>query len=150
MIFRLAKTLGIAALLVTAIAVFAFGGSGAATGPAVTPVASSACGPLQFGGQGTPEAIVVSDLPLQGDSKQRSAQMNDAIRLVLEGANWQAGGVKVGFQACDDSSAQTGLWTKAQCQANADAYAANAAVLAVIGTYNSGCAEAMIPILSRA
>jgi len=149
LIFRLAKTLGIAALLLTAIAFFAFGGSGAA-GPAVTPVASPACGPLQFGGQGTPEAIVVSDLPLQGDSKQRSAQMNDAIRLVLEGANWQAGGVKVGFQTCDDSSAKTGLWTKAQCKANANAYAANASVLAVIGTYNSGCAEAMIPILSQA
>lgn len=149
MILRLTKTLGIAALLLAAIAIFAFGGSGAA-GPAVTPVGSSACGPLQFGGQGAPEAIVVSDLPLQGDSKQRSAQMNDAIRLVLEGANWQAGGVKVGFQACDDSSAETGLWTKAQCQANANAYAANASVLAVIGTYNSGCAEAMIPILSQA
>ena len=63
-------------------------------------------GALQYGGQGAPEAIVVSDLPLQGDSKQRSLQMNDAIRLVLEGANWQAGGVKVGFQACDDSSAE--------------------------------------------
>lgn len=149
MIFRLAKTLGIAALLLTALAIFAFGGSGAATGT-VVPVGSPACGPLQFGGQGSPEAIVVSDLPLQGDSKQRSAQMNDAIRLVLEGANWQAGGVKVGFQACDDTGPKTGLWTKAQCRANANAYAANAGVLAVIGTYNSGCAEAMIPILSQA
>jgi len=147
---RLTKTLGLAALLLTAVALFAFGGNSGAAGPAATPVASSACGALQYGGQGAPEAIVVSDLPLQGDSKQRSAQMNDAIRLVLEGANWQAGGVKVGFQACDDSSAKTGLWTKAQCQANARAYAADASVLGVIGTYNSGCAEAMIPILSQA
>jgi len=147
---RLTKTLSLAALLLTALALFAFGGNSGAATAVVSPVSSSACGPLQYGGQGTPEAIVVSDLPLQGDSKQRSAQMNDAIRLVLEGANWQAGGVKVGFQACDDSSAKTGLWTKAQCQANAKAYAANAGVLAVIGTYNSGCAEAMIPILSQA
>jgi branched-chain amino acid transport system substrate-binding protein len=149
LIFRHAKTLGIATLLLTAIAVFALGGSGAATGT-FTPIGSSACGPLQFGGKGTPEAIVVSDLPLQGDSKQRSAQMNDAIRLVLEGTGWQTGGVEVGFQACDDSSAKTGLWTKAQCQANARAYAAEPSVLAVIGTYNSGCAEAMIPILGKA
>ncbi len=56
----------------------------------------------------------------------------------------------VGFQACDDSSAKTGLWTKSRCQANARAYAANPAVLGVVGTYNSGCAEAMIPILGRA
>ena len=116
----------------------------------MTAVSSSACGALEYGGKGNPEAIVASDLPLQGDSKQRSAQMNDAIRLVLEGSNWQAGGVKVGFQACDDSSAKTGLWTKAQCQANARDYAANPSVLGVIGTYNSGCAEAMIPILSQA
>ncbi|MBK5219649.1 MAG: branched-chain amino acid ABC transporter substrate-binding protein [Thermoleophilia bacterium] len=76
--------------------------------------------------------------------------MNDAIRLVLEGTNWKAGGRNVAFQACDDSSAKTGLWTKAICQANARAYAANPSVLGVIGTYNSGCAEAMIPILGKA
>jgi branched-chain amino acid transport system substrate-binding protein len=148
---RLPKTIGLAALLLAALAVFVFGDySSAAPGGTVTAVSSSACGPLQYGGKGSPEALVVSDLPLQGDSKQRSLQMNDAIQLVLEGSNWQAGGVKVGFQACDDSNAKTGLWTKAQCQANANAYAANPAVLAVIGTYNSGCAEAMIPILSQA
>jgi branched-chain amino acid transport system substrate-binding protein len=148
---RLPKTLSLAALLLSALAVFIFGDySNAAPGVGVTAVASSACGPIQYGGKGNPEALVVSDLPLQGDSKQRSAQMNDAIRLVLEGANWQAGAVKVAFQACDDSSAKTGLWTKAQCQANASAYAANPSVLAVIGTYNSGCAEAMIPILGQA
>jgi branched-chain amino acid transport system substrate-binding protein len=147
---RLTKTLGLSALLLTAVALFAFGGNSGAAGPAAAPVASSACGAPQYGGQGAPEAIVVSDLPLQGDSKQRSLQMNDAIRLVLEGANWQAGGVTVGFQACDDSSGKIGLWTKAQCQANARAYAADTSVLGVIGTYNSGCAEAMIPILSQA
>jgi branched-chain amino acid transport system substrate-binding protein len=149
---RLPKTLSLAALLLIALAVFVFGDHSDAAAPAgsVTAVSSSACGPLQYGGKGNPEALVVSDLPLQGDSKQRSAQMNDAIRLVLEGSNWQAGAVKVAFQACDDSSAKTGLWTTAQCQANASAYAADPSVLAVIGTYNSGCAEAMIPILSQA
>jgi branched-chain amino acid transport system substrate-binding protein len=148
---RLLKTSSLAALLFGALVIYALGGnSAAAPAAAVTAVGSSACGPLQYGGKGNPEALVVSDLPLQGDSKQRSAQMNDAMRLVLEGSNWQAGGVKVGFQTCDDSSAKTGLWTKAQCQANARAFAANPSVLAVIGTYNSGCAEAMIPILSQA
>src|SRR6201986_135858 len=76
--------------------------------------------------------------------------MNDAIRLVLEGAGWQAGGTAVGFQACDDSSPKTGLWTKAICKSNASAYAADPSVLAVIGTYNSGCAEVEIPILGKA
>jgi len=142
--------LAVAALLLAASAIFALGGHSRAASPGVTAVASPACGPVEYGGKGQPQALVVSDLPLQGDSKQRSLQMNDAIRLVIEGAGWQAGGVKVGFQACDDSSAKTGLWTEAQCQANANAYAADPSVLAVIGTYNSGCAEAMIPILSNA
>ena len=69
---------------------------------------------------------------------------------MLEGAGWKAGGRNVAFQACDDSEADTGLWSKAQCQANARAYAANPSVLGVVGTYNSGCAEAMIPILGGA
>ena len=139
-----------AALLLAGLAVFALGGHSRAASAGVTAVESTACGALQYGGKGHPEALIVSDLPLQGDSRQRSLQMNDAIRLVLDGANWQAGGTKVGFQACDDSSAKTGLWSKARCQANARAYAADPSVLAVIGTYNSGCAEAMIPILGTA
>jgi branched-chain amino acid transport system substrate-binding protein len=116
----------------------------------VAAVNSPACGPLQYGGTGAAEALLVSDLPLQGDSRQRSQQMNDAIRLVLEGAGWKAGGRNVAFQACDDSEADTGLWSKAQCKSNANAYAANPSVLGVIGTYNSGCAEVMVPILGRA
>jgi branched-chain amino acid transport system substrate-binding protein len=141
---------GLALVAALALAAFAFSERGdAATGP-VTPVSSSACGALQYGGAGQPEALIVSDLPLQGDSRRRSLQMNDAIQLVLEGANWKAGSRNVAFQACDDSLADTGLWSKAQCKANARAYAANPYVLGVIGTYNSGCAEAMIPILSQA
>jgi branched-chain amino acid transport system substrate-binding protein len=125
-------------------------GTSAAGPTGATAVALKACGSVQYGGAGTPDALIVSDLPLRGDSKERSTQMNDAIRLVLEDAHWHAGGTTVGFQSCDDSSAQTGLWTKAICQANARAYAADPSVLAVVGTYNSGCAELEIPILGRA
>jgi branched-chain amino acid transport system substrate-binding protein len=42
------------------------------------------------------------------------------------------------------------LWTKPICEANATAYAADASALGVIGTYNSGCAKAMIPLLGAA
>jgi branched-chain amino acid transport system substrate-binding protein len=129
---------------------FALLDSGASAATAATPVGSSSCGAIVYGGPGAAEALIVSDLPLQGDSRQRSLQMNDAIQLVLEGAGWRAGGRSVGFQACDDSSAKTGLWTKSICKSNARAYATDASVLAVIGTYNSGCAELEIPILGAA
>jgi branched-chain amino acid transport system substrate-binding protein len=143
-------------LLVPVLAIFVLGlvaalGSAVAAGAdGASAVALKACGPVQYGGGGTPDALVVSDLPLQGDSHERSTQMNEAIRLVIEGAGWHAGATTIGFQACDDSSAKTGLWTAAICKANARAYAADESVLAVIGTYNSGCAELEIPILGAA
>jgi branched-chain amino acid transport system substrate-binding protein len=139
-----------AALLLGLAGVFALGGDSRAADAGVAAVDSSACGPVQYGGSGAAQALIVSDLPLQGDSRRRSLQMNDAIRLVLEGTSWKAGGRNVAFQACDDSLADTGLWSKAQCQANARAYAADPSVLGVVGTYNSGCAEAIVPILSQA
>jgi branched-chain amino acid transport system substrate-binding protein len=140
----------LAGLLLLGLAVFGISAQGRAATSGVTAVDSGACAAVQYGGSGQPQALIVSDLPLQGDSRRRSLQMNDAIQLVLEGANWRANGRNVGFQACDDSLADTGLWSKAQCQSNARAYAADPSVLGVIGTYNSGCAEAMIPILGRA
>jgi len=138
---------GLVAIAAIGFAVLAFGARAEA---AVTPVDSPACGPMQYNGAGTADALIVSDLPLQGDSRRRSLQMNDAIQIVIENAGWKAGARNVAFQPCDDSLADTGLWSKAQCKANARAYAANPSVLAVVGTYNSGCAEAMIPILGQA
>jgi branched-chain amino acid transport system substrate-binding protein len=149
---RRLTTLGLvllSALGLTAMLVCSAGAAGAGSS-AAAPVSSKACAPVQYGGEGTPDALIVSDLPLQGDSRQRSIQMNDAIGIVLETAHWRAGSTTIGFQACDDSSKATGLWTEAICKANAKAYAADQSVLAVIGTYNSGCAEAEIPILGRA
>ena len=42
------------------------------------------------------------------------------------------------------------LRTSEQCSANANAYAQNKSVIGVIGTFNSGCAEIVIPVLNRA
>lgn len=143
--------LALSTLLTSLLALVAVLGAGAASGAAgASAVSLKACGPVQYEGKGAPEALIVSDLPLDGDSRQRSLQVNDAIELVLKGAGWAAGSTTVGFQACDDSSPKTGLWTKAICRENAQAYAADPSVLAVIGTYNSGCAEVEIPILGKA
>jgi branched-chain amino acid transport system substrate-binding protein len=94
--------------------------------------------------------LVVSDLPMRGDSAERSRQQVAAIRIVLRDAGWKAGKTTLGFQACDDSIAKTGLWDEATCHSNAQAYAKDERVLGVIGTYNSGCAAIEIPILNEA
>jgi branched-chain amino acid transport system substrate-binding protein len=142
--------LGASIVASLALATCGGGDGGGNTSPASIAVSSPSCGELEYEAPGEPQAVIVSDLPMQGDSAERSAQQVDAIKLVLEQQGWQAGGVSVGFQACDDSIAKTGLWDVATCRSNARAYASNEKVLGVIGTYNSGCAAEEIPILNRA
>ena len=108
------------------------------------------CAEPEYGGDDKPEGLIVSDLPMQGDSAERSKQQAEAVRIVLGENDWQAGETPIAFQACDDSIAKTGLWDEATCEENAKAYAADERVLAVIGTYNSGCAAIEIPILGKA
>jgi branched-chain amino acid transport system substrate-binding protein len=76
--------------------------------------------------------------------------MADAIRLVLESHDYRAGRYSIGYRSCDDSIAQTGLFDRRTCAANANAYARSKKLVAVIGTFNSACAQVEIPILNRA
>ena len=116
----------------------------------VTPVDAN-CGDVQYSGSGTATKLIVSDLPLMGDSAERSKQMNDAIVQEMARKGWQAGTkTQVAFQACDDSLESTGEWDEDLCRSNAQAYAANPDVIGVIGTYNSGCAAIEIPVLNKA
>ena len=108
------------------------------------------CGDLQYSGSGKAEKLIVSDLPLHGDSAERSKQMNDAIVQEMARKGWLTGNTEVAFQACDDSLASMGEWDENLCRANAQKYAANPDVIGVIGTYNSGCAAIEMPILNRA
>jgi len=124
------------------------GGSGGGGNATVLP--ASSCQDLYFEGSGKPDYIVPSDLPLQGSGRTQTIEMTNAIRFVLKQANFKAGKYTVGYQSCDDSTAQAGKWESSKCSANANAYAQNKSVIGVIGTFNSGCAEIEIPILNRA
>ena len=57
------------------------------------------CGDIEYSGSGHPDKLIVSDLPLQGDSAERSKQMNDAIVQEMARKGWQAGNTEVAFQA---------------------------------------------------
>jgi len=117
---------------------------------AVTPLPAEACGALEYGGPGEPSALLATDLPMQGASRTRSLQMVEGVRLSLERRGWQSGGVGIALQACDDADSHTGAWSPARCDRNAGFYAANAQLLGVVGTYNSGCAQRIVPVLNRA
>lgn len=139
------------AVVAVSMIVVACGGSGDSDSTAdIAGVSGLNCSDVIYGGDGSPDALIVSDLPLQGDSQDRSSQMNDAIEQVLGDADWQAGEFSIAFQSCDDSIEETGLWDEQTCTNNAEAYSGQQEVIGVIGTYNSGCAELMIPILNQA
>ncbi len=110
---------------------------------------TSQCGPVQYGGSGSPQFIVASDLPLQGSSRSQTVEMTKAIAFTLKQAGYKAGKYTVGYQSCDDSTAQLGKWAPAKCSANAGNYVRDKSVIGVIGTFNSGCAEIEIPVANR-
>ncbi len=101
------------------------------------------------GGDGGSTLKIVSDLPLQGSDREQTAQMNLAIRAVLEQADNKAGDYTIEFEEFDDSTAAAGKWDEAKCAENANTYADDESIVGVIGTYNSGCAAIIIPILNE-
>jgi len=136
-----------------AVATFAFvaagcGGGGGGGAPEALP--SSSCTAIEYKGDGDPDYIIASDLPLQGSSRTQTGQMVAAIRYQLEQQDWKAGDYNIGYQQCDDATAQAAKWDSGKCSQNANAYAANDKVIGVIGTFNSGCAAIEIPVLNQA
>jgi branched-chain amino acid transport system substrate-binding protein len=125
------------------------GGGGGGNGSA-SPLPASSCSDIYYQGSGKPTYLIASDLPLQGSGRTQTVQMTEAIKFILKQDNFKAGKYTVGYQSCDDSTAQAGKWASEKCSANANAYAQNKAVIGVIGTFNSGCAEIVIPVLNRA
>ena len=136
-------------LLVAALALVA-SGCGGGDGGEVTALPASSCTDIEFEGEGEPDILIASDLPLQGGNRVQSLQMTDAIRYVLGQREWKVGDLNVGYQSCDDSTAQAASWDSGKCNANGQAYAANESLMGVIGTFNSGCAEIIIPALNQA
>jgi branched-chain amino acid transport system substrate-binding protein len=122
------------------------------TGPtAVSTLPASSCSPVFYKGAGSPQYIIASDLPLQGAGRAQPLSMVKAIQYVLEKQyKFKAGTFRIGYQSCDDATAQQGGWATEKCTSNARAYANDRSVLGVLGTFNSGCAKLEIPIMNRA
>ncbi len=153
MFSRLIPAAAAVAALAAAFALAACGGGGGASSTdqiGDVQGIQADCGNLEYHGSGTPTKLIVSDLPLKGDSAERSKQQNEAIVQELARKGWQAGDTQIAFQPCDDSIASTGEWDENTCRSNAQKYASNPDVIGVIGTYNSGCAAIEMPILNKA
>ncbi|MGO9790088.1 MAG: BTAD domain-containing putative transcriptional regulator [Solirubrobacteraceae bacterium] len=110
---------------------------------------ASVCGPVLSAGDGPPQRLIVSDLPLHGGAGVPSQQMSAAITLVLREHNFRAGRFRLGYQTCDDSTAQTGVPDPHKCASNANAWIQHPLVIGVIGPYTSSCAIPEIAITNR-
>jgi branched-chain amino acid transport system substrate-binding protein len=152
---RKRSLLALFALLVGSLALVAAGcggddeGSGGGGG-SIQALPSSSCTGIEYKGDGDPDYLIVSDLPLQGSSRTQTIQIVGAIRYLLDKQGWKAGDHKIAFQSCDDATAQAGKWESGKCSQNANAYAGNDKLIGVIGTFNSGCAAIEIPVLNQA
>ena len=92
---------------------------------------------------------VSSDLPMQGGSADQSASTVNAIKLLIKQMGGKAGPYTIKFRTYDNSTAAKGSWDDAQCAKNAAEHVAARDEIAVMGTYNSGCAKIIVPILNQ-
>lgn len=123
-------------------------GTGGGGGGGVAALPAASCPNPIVKGDADPDYLIVSDLPLQGASRPQTEQMGKAIEFILNQRGFKAGDKNIGYQACDDATAQAASWDSAKCTQNANAYAANDSVIGIIGTFNSGCAKVVIPIVN--
>ena len=130
-------------------------GAAAAAGPlsssGTSTLPSSSCGPVFYKGSGSPQYLIATDLPLSSSQRAQTLAMQQAVQFVLEKQyKFKAGKFTIGYQGCDDATAQTAAWDPAKCSSNARAYAAERSLIGLLGTFNSGCSKLIVPILNRA
>jgi branched-chain amino acid transport system substrate-binding protein len=142
---RIYAGVGASALIV--VAALAALASGAFARTTATPLPASACSAIQ---NPSGQYLLASDLNLQGSGRTQTEQMTRAIAFELKQHGWKAGKYTLAYQSCDDGTPQAGTWDSGKCSANANDYAQDSSVIGVIGTFNSGCAEIIVPVLNRA
>ena len=120
----------------------------ASRGDAHGTLPATACG--RSVGREAPDVIVASETPLQDIFAAPASENASAVRFVIEDHGFRAGDFVVGYQSCDDSTAQTGVHDPRRCAANAQAFAGAERLVAVVGPYNSQCAQIEVPIANSA
>jgi branched-chain amino acid transport system substrate-binding protein len=138
---------GVGASALIAIVALAATVSGAFARSGATPLPAASCSGIV---NGSGKLLIASDLPLEGAGRTQTSQMTRAIKFIFNQHGWKAGNNTIAYQSCDDATAQAGKWDSGKCSSNAQAYASNQSVVGVIGTFNSGCAEIIVPVLNRA
>ena len=79
-----------------------------------------------------------------------STAINQAMALYLKQVNYKAGKFKVALKIYNDATSTSEGWDPVQCATNAQQHIASSTEVAVMGTFNSGCAKIEVPILNQA
>jgi branched-chain amino acid transport system substrate-binding protein len=90
--------------------------------------------------------VIESDLPLDGPSALEMASIVDGELLALHQSGWHAGGWRVRFQDQDDTDPSSGVWSPGVTAQAAHATAANPAVVAYIGDWDSGATATSLQV----
>jgi branched-chain amino acid transport system substrate-binding protein len=101
------------------------------------------------GGGGGKTLVISTDLPLQGAAADANVSTNNMIKLYLEQQGNKAGDYTIELKEYDNATAAKGSWDDATCAKNAQDHVVNANEVAVMGTYNSGCAKIIVPVLNQ-
>jgi len=116
---------------------------------AIAVLAFSACGTSGGGGdKGTIE--IWSELPRQGSSKGQTDTIVAAIKYAIDEKGGKVDGWTIKFTDQDDSTAEAGAWTQERATALATEASSTNDLVAYIGTFNSGAAKIVIPVLCKA
>jgi len=115
---------------------------------AIAILALSACGPSTGGDKGTIQ--IWSELPRQGSSKGQTDTIVAAIKYAIEQKGGKVDGWTIKYTDQDDSTAEAGAWTQERATALATEASSTDDLVAYIGTFNSGAAKIVIPVLCRA
>jgi branched-chain amino acid transport system substrate-binding protein len=102
------------------------------------------------GGGGGTNLTIVSDFPDQAADKAQTDTLIDAIKLYIKQQGGKAGKYTITYKPYDDATAAAGSWDPTQCGQNAHAYVDDKNIVGIIGTFNSGCAKIILPVVNQA
>jgi branched-chain amino acid transport system substrate-binding protein len=118
---------------------------------AAVAVAATGCGGGGTSNNASGKTLTIGvDLPFQGSSQDSSNDTLNAMQLYLDGIGGKVGNYTVKLKRYDDSTAAKGSWDDSACTKNANDHVGNADEVAVMGTFNSGCAKLEAPVLNQA
>jgi len=117
---------------------------------AIAVLAFSACGTSGGGGGDKGTVQIWSELPRQGSSKGQSDTIVNAIKFAIDARGGKVDGWTIKYTDQDDSTAEAGKWTQERATALATEAASTNDLVAYIGTFNSGAAKIVIPVLCTA